>query len=89
MSRRYHPEHREMRELLNRNEIKEIYHFTSIDNLPSIMKEGGLLSINELRKRGLDNSIICGGNELSRDLNGSRETLDCNKLSFRKKLPMA
>ncbi len=89
MSRECHPEHREMKELLDRNLITEIYHFTSVDNLPSIFNEGGLLSVNELKKRGLENSINYGGNDLSRSLNGSGATLDYIKLSFRKKQPMA
>lgn len=89
MSRRYHPEYREMQKLLNTNGVDEVYHFTSIDNLPSIINEEGLLSINKLREKGLENSINYGGNILSRNLNGSRRTLDYIKLSFRKKLPMA
>ncbi|MFX1525296.1 MAG: DUF4433 domain-containing protein [Promethearchaeota archaeon] len=89
MSREYHPEYKEMKEILNQNEITEVYHFTSINNIPSIFNEGGLLSVNELRNRGLENLVDYGGNILSRSLNGSHETLDYIKLSFRKKQPMA
>ncbi len=89
MSRRFHRENREMKELLNGNEITEVYHFTSIENLPSIINEGGLLSENQLRNRGLRNSINHGGNLLSRQLNGTGNTLDYIKLSFRKKQLMA
>lgn len=61
-----------MKEILNQNEITEVYHFTSINNIPSIFNEGGLLSVNELRNRGLENLVDYGGNILSRSLNGSQ-----------------
>lgn len=89
MSEKNSQEYKEMKEILNRETITEIYHFTSINNLQSIIKEGALLSINQLKEKGLENSVNHGGNILSRNLNGQRGTLDYIKLSFRKKQPMA
>ncbi len=47
------------------NQQKTFYHFTDSSNIPSI-KKNGLLSMSEIRKRGLDH--VPGGNELSHNL---------------------
>jgi hypothetical protein len=45
---------------------KPLYHFTDIRNIPSI-KEHGLLSLAELKRRGIE-IPAAGGNELSHNL---------------------
>ena len=57
-----------MKQILNREDITFLYHFTSIENLPLIGECKGLCSKLKLERLGLLNNVVTGGNELSLDL---------------------
>jgi hypothetical protein len=57
-----------MKQILNREGISFLYHFTSIDNLSLIAECKGLCSKEKLEKLGLLDGVATGGNELSLSL---------------------
>jgi hypothetical protein len=61
-------EAKEISEILKRNKINELYHFTNIENLPKIRRMQALCSKAELENSGLWSSVISGGNDLSHNL---------------------
>lgn len=74
---------REMKliEVLSKNNIRYFYHFTSIRNLDSIKKLGGLYSWYYLKTNNKDIPFM-GGNELSHSLDKLKNIADYVHLSF-------
>lgn len=79
----------EILEMLKKNNIYSLWHFTDIGNLGYIKKLNGLRSKEFLQNKvGLKN-IICGGDELSHRLDKKWGNCDKIHLSFTPYTPMA
>lgn len=88
MKRCFHKEADEIIKIIKKNEIRYLYHFTDIDNLPYIAKHGGLLSKEKLEQIGLLDKIKTGGNQLSKDLDIIYGNWDKVSLNWAPKMPM-
>ena len=64
----FNPDYQKIKATLDGHNIKQLYHFTTIDNLSLISKCDGLWSKKKLEKYNLLDKILTGGNELSLDL---------------------
>lgn len=84
-----HPQADLMRSLIEQQEVRSLYHFTDIDNLPLIASLDGLRSKAFLEQHGHLESLKTGGNDLSRDLDIHWGNWDKVSLSWCSKLPMA
>lgn len=75
------------RELVERQGIRKLYHFTDRDNLESIIRNGGLYSWADCEEKGID---ICkpGGDAASRSLDSRDGLQRFVRLSFAKSHPM-
>ncbi|MEW6377874.1 MAG: hypothetical protein AB1502_19045, partial [Thermodesulfobacteriota bacterium] len=71
MTVRLHPKADEMKRILDKYGIKNLYHFTAVDNLTIIAECGGLWSKQRLERAELLGKTIPGGNELSHKLDKS------------------
>ena len=78
---------REFAELLQREGVKELYHFTDEENLPSIRRHGGLYSWEYCERNGIPLPKP-GGNQLSRILDRDANLADFVRLSFVRNTPM-
>jgi hypothetical protein len=67
--------------------VAAFFHFTDMRNVPSIKKLGGLYSLRELRKRGIEITSP-GGNEWSHDADVQRGLDQYVHLCFRDSHPM-
>jgi hypothetical protein len=78
---------KEFEEILKKENIKKLYHFTDESNLKSIIKNKGLYSWSSCEKLKID--VNCyGGDKLSRDLDEYHGLEDYARLSFVKNHPM-
>lgn len=66
-----HPQADQIKQILSREGIQSLYHFTDINNLAIVAQCGGLWSKEKLEKAGLLDKVVTGGNELSLDLDKS------------------
>jgi hypothetical protein len=76
---------RNKKDVLKRQGITKLYHFTDERNVQSIM-ECGLLSWCALDEQKM--AVVCGGDELSRELDEKKNLQDYVRLSFAQKHPM-
>lgn len=84
----YKPNTEQILRLLRNNSIRYLYHFTSIKNIPSIKKNGGLYSWDYMERHGI--SIpVAGGDSMSRRLDMKYNLQDFVRLSFCSDHPMA
>lgn len=84
----YKPNTEQILRLLRNNSIRYLYHFTSIKNIPSIKKNGGLYSWDYMERNGI--SIpVAGGDSMSRRLDMKYNLQDFVRLSFCSDHPMA
>ncbi len=60
-----HPDADAILARLRKEEISRLYHFTSVNNLPSICKAGSLYSKALLSLHGILDSVDCGGDNRS------------------------
>ena len=75
-------------ELMRVGNIKYFYHFTSLKNLDSIRRNGGLYSWRYLKSHNI-NIPVQGGDEWSQCLDGNNGIADYVHLSFCQDHPMA
>jgi hypothetical protein len=68
--------------------IQALYHFTSVENLPSIRRMGALCSKQVLEDANLWPVSECGGNELSHNLDRWNDNWDKVALNFTPHTPM-
>ncbi len=78
----------EILEILQQNNIKSLWHFTDINNLPLIKKLEGLKSKEFLENTGRLNDILCGGNDKSHCLDKQLDNWNKISLSFTPHIPM-
>lgn len=74
--------------LLRDKNIRYLYHFTSLDNIPSIKKNRGLYSWDYMDKHGIT-IPVAGGDSMSRSLDMKYNLQDFVRLSFCQDHPMA
>lgn len=74
--------------LLRDKNIRYLYHFTSLDNIPSIKKNRGLYSWDYMDKHGIT-IPVAGGDSMSRNLDMKYNLQDFVRLSFCQDHPMA
>lgn len=74
---------------LQQEQIRAFYHFTSIENLPSIRDTQALCSKELLEEEGRWPVPEPGGNRLSHYLNNINENWNLISLSFTPRTPMA
>lgn len=79
----------EILQILKKNNIQSLWHFTDIRNLPLIKKLNGLKSKKFLEEKGYLGRIICGGNQLSHELDKNLGNWDKVSLNFTSHVPMA
>jgi hypothetical protein len=84
-----HPDASAMLARLYQEGVTALYHFTSIDNLPSICERGFLYSKDLLSQIGILEFVDCGGNEFSLSLDKRNDNWDKVSLSFSPYTPMA
>ena len=89
MSPSLHPDAQAILTRLKQEGITRLYHFTNVENLPSICQIGALYSKQILEERGLLSTIVTGGNPLSHSLDRTRSNWDKVSLSFTPYIPMA
>lgn len=77
----------DFKQVLINNGIQYLYHFTDRRNIPSIKRNGGLLSWNYCVQHKIDIPSP-GGGDLSRQLDISRNLQDYVRLSFTTQHPM-
>lgn len=73
---------------LTAERLANLFHFTSIENLPGIAAQAALCSKQFLADRGL-NATVAGGNALSQSLDGYHGNADFVNLYFTPYTPMA
>lgn len=83
------PNYRQMAWLLAFHRIHALYHFTAVENLPTILRTGRLWSRRQLAARNRLPRIICGGDECSQRTDEDLGNSDYVALSFNPKTPMA
>ncbi len=76
----------EVEKILKDNGIDRFFHSTSTNNLPSIKRSGGLLSLSELKKRNI--SIQFASSETSRHIDKTKGAADYVHLSYEPDYPM-
>ena len=79
--------YQEYKEILERNGIKKLYHFTDRDNLESIIRNGGLYSWADCEKKSIDIKKP-GGSGVSRQLDKRDGLQNYVRVSFTKQHPM-
>ena len=77
----------EYEQILEKGRIRKLYHFTDIDNLESIIKNGGLYSWADCEEKGIKIAKP-GGGDLSRSLDRRDGLQHYVRLSFVKDHPM-
>ncbi len=80
MARLLHPDAAAILARLQRERVTSLYHFTSVENLPSICEKQGLCSKQTLEKERKWPPPVPGGNPLSHNLDRYRGNWD--KVSF-------
>src|SRR5260370_14339668 len=89
MSRSLHPDARAMLARLKHEGITALYHFTSVENLPSICHTGGLYSKQMLEDAGKWPCPVPGGEGPSHSLDRTIGNWDKVSLSLTPHTPMA
>lgn len=89
MPRSQHPDAQAILSRLKQEGITALYHFTNVENLPSICQMGALYSKQMLEEQGLLSTLVTGGNSLSHDLDHYRSNWDKVSVSFTPYTPMA
>jgi hypothetical protein len=89
MSPLLHRQAAQMRSFLQREGIRDLYHFTDIENLPLVAQLGALVSKESLENAGLLDQVKTGGNRLSKELDLRFGNWNKVSLSWCPKLPMA
>ena len=79
--------YQEYKEILERQGIKKLYHFTDRDNLESIIRNGGLYSWADCEKKSIDIKKP-GGSGVSRQLDKRDGLQNYVRVSFTKQHPM-
>ena len=79
--------YQEYKEILERQGIKKLYHFTDRDNLESIIRNGGLYSWADCEKKSIDIKKP-GGSDVSRQLDKRDGLQNYVRVSFTKQHPM-
>lgn len=83
----YKEEWNQIKDIVIKNKINKLYHFTDKANISSIKKMGGLFSWQELEKLKV-HIPAQGGNDLSKKLDISKNLQDYVRLSFVENTPM-
>lgn len=83
----YKEDKKQIEQILNKNGINKLYHFTDRSNLYSILTNGGLFSWEKCNKMGILISRS-GGDELSRNLDSKSRLSNYVRVSFCEKHPM-
>lgn len=83
-----HPEAVAILARLNKEGIRALYHFTSVENLPEICRSQGLCSKKVLVDEGKWPPPVPGGNTLSHRLDRQNSNWDKVSLSLTPYLPM-
>lgn len=78
---------KEVKSIIEEERIRNLYHFTDQDNLPSIRISGGLYSWSHCENNDI-RIARPGGNQVSRNLDRENGLEDYVRLSFVKKPPM-
>ena len=89
MSRSLHPDAHAILTRLQQERITALYHFTNVENLPSICQIGALYSKQILEEQGLLSTLVTGGNPLSHSLDRRQSNWDKVSLNFTPHTPMA
>jgi hypothetical protein len=89
MSRSLHPDAQAILTRLQQEKIAALYHFTNVENLPSICQMGALHSKQILEEQGLLSTLATGGNPLSHSLDRRQSNWDKVSLNFTPHTPMA
>ncbi|SRR6266705_5150330 len=89
MSRSQHPNAQAILSRLKQEGITALYHFTNVENLPSICQMGALYSKQMLEEQGLLSTLVTGGNSLSHDLDHYQSNWNKVSASFTPYTPMA
>lgn len=76
-----------LRKKLAKYGCQRVYHFTDVDNLPLIRSNGGLYSLEQLKRRGITPPKP-GGNDWSHDADESRGLHRFVHLCFKESHPM-
>ncbi len=79
--------YQEYKEILERNGIKKLYHFTDRDNLESIIRNGGLYSWADCENKSIDIKKP-GGSDMSRQLDVRDGLQNYVRVSFVTQHPM-
>lgn len=79
--------YREYQEILERNGIKKLYHFTDRDNLESIIRNGGLYSWSDCESKSIEIKKP-GGSGMSRQLDARDGLQNYVRVSFVTQHPM-
>ena len=73
---------------LKREGISALYHFSNVENLPSISEQGALYSKQILAQKGLLSTLVAGGNPLSHSLDQYHGNWNKVSLSLTPHTPM-
>lgn len=84
----YKPNTEQILRLLRDKNIRYLYHFTSVENIPSIKKNKGLYSWDYMNRNGIC-IPVAGGDSMSRSLDMKYNLQDYVRLSFCQDHPMA
>jgi len=76
-----------MYQIMGRFWKRYVFHFTDSRNVGNIINQGGILSLKELKRRGLDN-VYWGGNNISHRLDRNNGMDDYVHLCFITNHPM-
>ncbi|WP_319763019.1 DarT ssDNA thymidine ADP-ribosyltransferase family protein [Maridesulfovibrio sp.] len=77
-----------MKTILNGRGVTKIYHFTDRGNIPSIIANGGILSLRRLEEKSVE-GVIYGGNNWSHDADRFKGVDEFVHLAFLNQHPMA
>jgi hypothetical protein len=76
-----------VKDMIDKYGIRAVWHFTDRENIASIEREGGILSLAELERRGIELPVY-GGNEWSQKADRQRGLDQFVHLTFIREHPM-